>query len=192
MFMKRISVLVLSLTMCIAMLTACTMNKDEDKDKEDNNNQTTETSSEEKSGDKPDENPQENPTGDIEEYKDGTYEVIQDDVSAEASHGWAEFIKAEVKNGKVSTITYDAINSEGKFKSETTKDEYPMTPHPTEWIPQFNDELKKAKSAEDIEDITGATNSSKIIKVLFESLVDNMKAGNTGTKKISTESSTEK
>lgn len=185
--MKKFSVAILVLALCATMFGGCAP-KDENKENNTENNEATETPAE-NPDEKPDENPQENPTGDVAQYEDGSYEVMQDETSAEASHGWAEFIKAEVENGKVASITYDAMDSEGNLKSQTTKDNYPMTPHPTEWIPQFNDQLKKAKSPEDIEAISGATNSSNIIKVLYGKLLENMQAGKTGSEKISTESS---
>ena len=67
----------------------------------------------------------------------------------------------------------------GNLKSEATAETYPMDPLPSEWIPQLEENVKAAGTADKIEAVAGATSSSESVKVLMAAVEKQAKAGNT-------------
>ena len=84
----------------------------------------------------------------------------------ETGHGWQEYVKLTVSDGQIIDMEYDALK-EGQKKSATTPEEYPMTPHPSQWIPQLNENLQAANNPNEVDAVTGATQSSQMIKKLY-------------------------
>ena len=114
-------------------------------------------------------------------YKDGKYSAEMSQAFAdENGHGWQSYMTATVKDGVVMDINYDSRSGD-QLKSETTAETYPMTPHPTEWIPQLNENLSKAKTAKDVEAVSGATHASDEAKALYAAILKAAAEGNTTT-----------
>lgn len=98
---------------------------------------------------------------------DGEYVAeTSETYTAETGHGWREYVKITVSDGQIVDMEYDALKDEKK-KSETTQDEYPMTPHPSQWIPQLNENLQAADNPDEVDAVAGATQSSQMIKKLY-------------------------
>lgn len=103
--------------------------------------------------------------------KDGTYSAE----ASEASHGWTDTLSVTYKDGKVVEAKYDAYDADKKLKSEATAESYPMDPHPTVWIPEINTNIVTAGTADKIEAVAGATNSSNNAKALMAAIEENAK-----------------
>ncbi|MBR5232552.1 MAG: hypothetical protein IKW00_09960 [Clostridia bacterium] len=113
--------------------------------------------------------------------KDGEYHTeVSDEYAQSQGHGWKEYLKMTVSNGVVSDVEYDALKGD-KRKSMATGEDYPMTPHPSEWIPQINDALRSAKTPESMDTVSGATMSSEIARKLYAAALEAARSGNTGT-----------
>lgn len=111
--------------------------------------------------------------------KDGVYQAEVSDAYVQGEgHGWKDYLKMTVVNGQVSNIEFDALK-DGKKKSEATSEEYPMTPSPSEWIPQLNESLLAAQLPEAVDTISGATNSSRVARELYAAALNAAQAGNT-------------
>ena len=88
-------------------------------------------------------------------------------------------------SGSIKDGTYTAQYKEpshdanGNLKSEATAETYPMDPLPSEWIPQLEENVKAAGTADKIEAVAGATSSSESVKVLMAAVEKQAKAGNT-------------
>ena len=89
--------------------------------------------------------------------KDGTYTAQY----KEPSHDWTEYL----------SVTYN--------DGVTTAETYPTDPLPSEWIPQLEENVKAAGTADKIEAVAGATSSSESVKVLMAAVEKQAKAGNT-------------
>lgn len=109
--------------------------------------------------------------------KDGTYSAQ----ASEPSHDWTEYLKVTYKDGVITDVDYDAFDATGNLKSEATDETYPMDPAPRDWIPELEANIKAAASADKIEAVAGATNSSGSAKVLMAAVEKQAKAGNTET-----------
>ena len=101
--------------------------------------------------------------------KDGTY----------TSHDWTEYLSVTYKDGVITDVDFDAKDANGNLKSEATAETYPMDPLPSEWIPQLEENVKAAGTADKIEAVAGATSSSESVKVLMAAVEKQAKAGNT-------------
>lgn len=108
-------------------------------------------------------------------YKDGTYTAQL----SEASYGWTDQLTVTYQGGAITEVDYDALDAEGTRKS--TPGAYEMDPPPTEWIPQINENIKAAGSADKFESVAGATNSSNNAKALLKAIEEKAKAGDTAT-----------
>ena len=107
--------------------------------------------------------------------KDGTYTAQY----KEPSHDWTEYLSVTYKDGVITDVDFDAKDANGNLKSEATAETYPMDPLPSEWIPQLEENVKAAGTADKIEAVAGATSSSESVKVLMAAVEKQAKAGNT-------------
>ena len=97
----------------------------------------------------------------------------------EPSHDWTEYLSVTYKDGVITDVDFDAKDANGNLKSEATAETYPMDPLPSEWIPQLEENVKAAGTADKIEAVAGATSSSESVKVLMAAVEKQAKAGNT-------------
>lgn len=113
------------------------------------------------------------------ELKDGAYTAQTSEAYAAASgYGWREYLNVTISGGKVTEAEYDA-RMDDKRKCETTQDEYNMTPHPSQWIPQLSESVKNAQTPEDIDIVTGATHSSQTVRKLYAAILKAAETGDT-------------
>lgn len=113
--------------------------------------------------------------------QDGDYAAEVSDAYAQADgHGWKEYLKITVKDQQITSLEYDALK-DGKKKSEATAEEYPMTPHPSEWIPKINEALQAAEVPEAMDTVAGATMSSKVARQLYAAVLAASREGNSET-----------
>jgi len=110
-------------------------------------------------------------------YVNGTYKAIQ----AEYSHGWKAYLEATIANDVVTDIVFDYADSAGNKKSKTTAETYPMDPHPTVWLPQYETALLNSEITEfsDVDAITGATHSGEYANDLMKAVLEAAKEGDT-------------
>lgn len=106
--------------------------------------------------------------------KDGTYTAQY----KEPANDWTEYLSVTYKDGVITDVDYDAKDANGNLKSEATAETYPMDPLPSEWIPQLEENIKAAGTADKIEAVAGATSSSESVKVLMAAVEKQAKAGN--------------
>jgi major membrane immunogen (membrane-anchored lipoprotein) len=122
-----------------------------------------------------------------EEYKfeDGTYRAEE----AEFHYGWKAFLVAEIKKDKLVSVDFDYLNADGDLKSETTPESYPMVPHPTIWLPQYEAELLATDITKfsEVDVITGATGAWGNCNTLMEVVLEAAKTGDTATKIVTAE-----
>lgn len=113
--------------------------------------------------------------------QDGDYTAeVSDAYAASSGHGWKEYLQITVKDQQIASIEYDALK-DGKKKSEATAEEYPMTPHPSEWIPKINEALRAAEMPEAMDTVTGATMSSNVARKLYAAVLSAAREGKTET-----------
>ena len=113
--------------------------------------------------------------------QDGDYTAeVSDAYAASSGHGWKEYLKITVKDQQITNLEYDALK-DGKKKSETTAEEYPMTPHPSEWSPRINEALRAAEMPEAMDTVTGATMSSNVARQLYAAVLSASREGKTET-----------
>lgn len=111
--------------------------------------------------------------------KDGEYTAqMSDRYAKDSGHGWQEYLKVTISGGQVTEAEYDALK-DGKLKSQTTQEEYKMSPHPSQWIPQLTANVKKAASPQEVDAVSGATDSSKTVKKLYAAIWEAAQTGNT-------------
>lgn len=112
---------------------------------------------------------------------DGTYTAEVDEDTAAASYGWKESLTVTYKDGKIADVDFDAFNADGDRKSETTAETYPMDPHPSEWMPKIEANLKATTDAAKVATVAGATQSSDHAKALYAAVLEAAKSGKTDT-----------
>lgn len=110
-------------------------------------------------------------------YKNGTYKAIE----AEYHYGWKSYLNVTINNDKITALEFDYLNEDGDLKSETTAEEYPMDPHPSVWLPQYESRLMDADilNFEGIDVITGATGSGNNANKLMNAVLEAAKTGDT-------------
>lgn len=114
-------------------------------------------------------------------YKDGTYTAQTSQAYAQQWQGWREYVTVTISNGNIAQVEYDA-EKDGKKKSQTTQEEYPMEPHPSQWSKQLSDNLKASGSESALADtVTGATSSSQTARRLYAAALNAARTGNTQT-----------
>jgi len=113
---------------------------------------------------------------------DGTYKAE----GAADEHGWVEFAEVVVKDGKISSVNFDAVNGEGTLKSEdeTYKNNmlnYGGTTHPAEFYTALEEQYMEKQDSTKMDTIAGATTSSGNIVKLLAEVEKQIKAGKPGT-----------
>ncbi len=119
-------------------------------------------------------------------YKDGTYKSEE----AAFSHGWKAFMEAEISGDKLVSVNFDYADSTGNLKSETTVDTYPMEPHPTTWIPEYENQLMATQITPEyteIDGVSGATHGMLSANGLMEAILNAAKTGDTSVQVITVE-----
>lgn len=115
------------------------------------------------------------------ELKDGTY-------SAESNfddRGWKVVQTITVKDGKITESTFDYEDKDGNKKSEN--EEYNKTMEEKSGVSskaatsQLNEQLVKTQNLDDVEVVSGATNSSNNFKASTEALLKAASEGKTET-----------
>lgn len=121
------------------------------------------------------------PVGANTTLQDGSYTAeVSDAYAASSGHGWKEYLKITVANNQIEDVEFDALK-DGKKKSETTAEEYPMTPPPSEWIPKINEAIRAAEMPEAMDTVTGATMSSQTARKLYTAVLEAARTGDTQT-----------
>ncbi|MGI6695793.1 MAG: FMN-binding protein [Christensenellales bacterium] len=111
--------------------------------------------------------------------QDGKYTAYASDKDTIALMGWRDYMIINVEGGAITDIQIDSLNSTGDLKSQISKSQYPMTPHPSEWLPELIKQATEAAKGEDIDGITGATISSNAVRNMFDALLEAAASGNT-------------
>ena len=107
--------------------------------------------------------------------KDGTYEATgeKDDKGNTAS------IKIEVKDGKIATVKYDEVSSEGVSKLDNEEYNTNMKSvsgsNPIEAFPALEKALVEKQDVAAVDAVTGATSSSNNFKTLAEEALSKAK-----------------
>ncbi len=120
--------------------------------------------------------------------KDGTYRAELSDKATEDNLGWREYMEITYKDGDITDVAYDGIDADGRIKSTLTKEEYPMDPHPSEWIEKMKNNIKRGKTADKMEGIAGATRSSRNARLLMKHIEKSAAEGDTSTAIVETAS----
>jgi len=104
-------------------------------------------------------------------------------------YGWKAFLEAEIKNDEILMLDFDNLNEDGERKSETTVEEYPMDPHPSSWMPEYENRLKAVDISNftEIDGITGATGAWGQANELMRAVIDAYEAGDNTTQIITAE-----
>lgn len=117
--------------------------------------------------------------------KDGKYKVEASDFD---ERGWKPFIEVEVKAGKITTVTFDDINKDGKFKSEDTAYNENMEKvaktGPAKYTKQLEESLVAKQDVAKVDAVAGATSSTNNFKALAAKALENAGKGDTAVAKI--------
>ena len=118
-------------------------------------------------------------------YVDGTYYAE----TAEYSHGWKALLEVGISKDELVSVDFDYFNEAGDLKSETTVETYPMDPHPSVWLPQYEQELMEADilNFEAVDVVTGATGGGGNLNALVPVVLEAAKDGDTSTQILSAE-----
>ena len=101
-------------------------------------------------------------------YADGSYKVTVQDFDLS---GYKEYILLKVSGGVPTVEEFDAVDEEGKLRSEDTEIN-PKVPY-SESVPALMDSFNSARTVEGIETVTGATESSDCFRLLVERALEN-------------------
>jgi major membrane immunogen (membrane-anchored lipoprotein) len=110
--------------------------------------------------------------------KDGTYLATYSTTDA---HGWQEFVQVKVQGGKLSQVTFDAVDAKGNLKTNdqnynTTMKKVAGT-NPIEYTKSLSQALLASQQAP-VDGVTGATESSKDFNVLAAEAIKAARNGN--------------
>lgn len=116
--------------------------------------------------------------GDDEEnntFENGDYEAQE----AEFGHGWKGFLKITISDDELTAVDFDYFDESGNLKSETTTENYPMDPHPTVWLPEYEAKLMAVDIVDfsAVDGVTGATSSGNAVNKLMEAVLNAAKEG---------------
>lgn len=115
--------------------------------------------------------------GSSKSLEDGNYKAQVDDEYVETEgNGWREFLEVTINNGEITEVTFNAINAEGKYKTDPGA--YKMIPSPTIWMPVIEENVKNNVDGK-IDALTGATSSSNNAQKLLEAIYKDGKPGQT-------------
>ena len=114
-----------------------------------------------------------------EEEENNTYRAEYSDFH----YGWKSFLEAEIKDDEISMIDFDYLDENGDRKSETTQEDYPMDPHPTVWVPEYESRLMNVdiNNFSEVDVITGATGAWGEANALMEAVIDAYNNGDNTT-----------
>lgn len=103
-------------------------------------------------------------------YVDGTYKAE----AAEAHYGWTVFMEASISGDVLTVVDFDYLDENGNRKSETTQEDYNMTPHPSVWCADIEGQLMAVDilAYAGIDGVSGATGGSEDANALFELILD--------------------
>jgi major membrane immunogen (membrane-anchored lipoprotein) len=108
-------------------------------------------------------------------YKDGVYKVSFDKFDA---HDWKGQVELEIKGDKITNVTFDYVNKDGKLKTQDEAYKAAMEPvsktYPGKYIPELQQSLLDKQSISSVDAITGATTSSNEFKALVQFALENM------------------
>lgn len=115
-------------------------------------------------------------------YTDGTYKVEAKEFDEK---GWKEHVELVVKDGKISEVTYDAVDKDGKMKTADAtykeKMEAASQTYPEKYMKELADQLIEMQSVNEVDVVTGATHSSENFKKLATEALTFAEKGETGT-----------
>lgn len=118
------------------------------------------------------------------DLKDGTYKLEEKN----ESNGYRATFEMIVKDGKITESKYDNINADGKSKVDDADYNKNMKAKtgvgPAEYIPELNKSFLKAQSANGVEVVTGATQSTESFQNYAQQLIQASQAGETKTIEI--------
>ncbi|MCI8601724.1 MAG: FMN-binding protein [Oscillospiraceae bacterium] len=124
-------------------------------------------------------------------YRDGSYRAEAKNYD---DHGWKEYVVVTVKDGKITEVEFDAVNKDDSRK-KTEDDEYKeaylgaeLGTYPEDYTAKLEDSLIERQSADSVDTVAGATNSSKSFKKLVKALEGPMKKGKKDIVTVDTES----
>ncbi len=113
------------------------------------------------------------------DLKDGTFTLEEKN----ENNGYRAVFSIVVKDGKIVESKYDNINADGKSKVDDEEYQKMMKDKagvgPVEFIPELNESLVSAQSADGVEVVTGATHSTASFKNYAQQLIQASQAGNT-------------
>jgi major membrane immunogen (membrane-anchored lipoprotein) len=108
--------------------------------------------------------------------KDGKFKA---EASAFDERGWKSFVEVEVKAGKITAVTFDDINKDGKFKSEDAEYNKSMEAvvktGPAKYTKQLEDALVEKQDVAKVDTVAGATNSVTAFKTLAAKALESAK-----------------
>ncbi|MCO7125870.1 FMN-binding protein [Sporolactobacillus shoreicorticis] len=112
--------------------------------------------------------------------KDGTYSLKEKELD---SHGWKATMSITVKDGKITKSNYNYVNKNGELKSENAAYEKAMKAKngigPKEYIPKLNQALVASQDAQQVEAVSGATESSDHFTNYAQQLIQAAQKGDT-------------
>ena len=112
------------------------------------------------------------------ELQDGTYTAVSD----VDEHGWSLQFTIEVKDGKIESSDFDYVNEEGDLKSEDEEYNKNMEANGSSFADAKEDldnQLVDKQSAEEIDVVSGATNSTEVFEKAAKALIEAAQEGNT-------------
>lgn len=112
--------------------------------------------------------------------KDGTYSLKEKELD---SHGWKATMSITVKDGKITKSDYNYVDKDGKLKSDNAAYEKAMKAKngigPKEYIPKLNKALVASQDAQQVEAVSGATESSDHFINYAQQLIQAAQKGDT-------------
>lgn len=111
-------------------------------------------------------------------YVDGTYKATYDYIDG---HGWKPQIEIVIKDKKISKVTFDYVNPEGKLKTQdegynTTMKKISGT-SPKEYSPKLGEALVEKQDVDKVDTVTGATHSTENFKNLAKAALAKAEKG---------------
>lgn len=124
--------------------------------------------------------------------KEEEYVYVNGAYSAEAAdyhYGWKAFMEVEIDNDAQASVTFDYKDEDGNLKTETTDEEYNMTPHPRVWCPELETQLMAVDIVNftEVDGVSGATSGSTEANELFELILEAAKTGDVTTQVLPAE-----
>lgn len=119
------------------------------------------------------------------QYKDGVYYVV----ASKGTWGWKPFTQITVKNGKITEVITDRINSKGELASKDESYNSSMLKKNKTNPKDYSDKLPKNYykangNIDKIDGIAGATDTVNEFKVMMKFLIDKAEKGQPGKYEI--------